>query len=177
MVAFWVVVNSFLDTDIYKDEDTVWHLRDLVPLFKDIHNDKTYRGLSKLLGRVVKLKEDTDLKKAYLNWILFSLAYVGDALNTESAISRMREALPNLLIKNEDSHNLENLVNYFDKFDEHEGIKDILTNGLTEGMPDVETRCLELLPEQYSDFVKDWKDKKEDTNTESKETDESEPTN
>ena len=163
------MVNSFLDTDIYKDEDidTIWHLRDLVPLFKDIHNDKTYRGLSKLLGRVVKLKEDTDLKKAYLNWILFSLAYVGDALNTESAISRMREVLPNLLISNEDSHNLENLVNYFDKFDEHEGIKDILTNGLTDGMPDVEKQCLELLQEHDPDFVRDWKDKKETTNPES----------
>ena len=165
------MVNSFLDTDIYKDEDidTIWHLRDLVPLFKDIHNDKTYRGLSKLLGRVVKLKEDTDLKKAYLNWILFSLAYVGDALNTESAISRMREALPNLLISNEDSHNLENLVNYFDKFDEHEGIKEILTNGLTDNMPDVETQCLELLPERYSNFVEKWKTDKETANTESEE--------
>ena len=165
------MVNSFLDTDIYKDEDidTIWHLRDLVPLFKDIHNDKTYRGLSKLLGRVVKLKEDTDLKKAYLNWILFSLAYVGDALNTESAISRMREALPNLLISNEDSHNLENLVNYFDKFDEHEGIKEILTNGLTEGMPEVEKQCLELLPERYSNFVEKWKTDKETDNTESEE--------
>ena len=163
------MVNSFLDTDIYKDEDidTIWHLRDLVPLFKDIHNDKTYRGLSKLLGRVVKLKEDTDLKKAYLNWILFSLAYVGDALNTESAISRMREALPNLLISNEDSHNLENLVNYFDKFDEHEGIKDILTNGLTDGMPDLEKQCLDLLKERYSNFVEKWKTDKATANTES----------
>ena len=163
------MVNSFLDTDIYKDEDidTIWHLRDLVPLFKDIHNDKTYRGLSKLLGRVVKLKEDTDLKKAYLNWILFSLAYVGDALNTESAISRMREALPNLLISNEDSHNLENLVNYFDKFDEHEGIKEILTNGLTDNMPDVETQCLELLEKYDANFVKEWKAEKESTNTKS----------
>ena len=173
------MVNSFLDTDIYKDEDidTIWHLRDLVPLFKDIHNDKTYRGLSKLLGRVVKLKEDTDLKKAYLNWILFSLAYVGDALNTESAISRMREALPNLLISNEDSHNLENLVNYFDKFDEHEGIKEILTNDLTEGMPEVEEKCLELLEKYDANFVKEWKDKKETTNIESEESDESKPTN
>ena len=140
-------------------------------------NDKTYRGLSKLLGRVVKLKEDTDLKKAYLNWILFSLAYVGDALNTESAISRMREALPNLLISNEDSHNLENLVNYFDKFDEHEGIKEILTNDLTEGMPEVEEKCLELLEKYDANFVKEWKDKKETTNIESEESDESKPTN
>ena len=164
------MVNSFLDTDVIKDEDidTMWHLRDLVPLFKDIHNEKTYRGLSKLLARVLKLKEDTDIKKVHLNWILFSLVYVGDALNTGKSISKMREALPNLLISNEeDSNNLENLVNYFDKFDEHEAIKEILTNSLTEGMPDVETRCLELLPERYSDFVKDWKEKKKDTNTES----------
>ena len=88
----------------------------------------------------------------------------------------MREVIPNLLISNEDSHNLENLVNYFDKFHEHEGIKEILTNGLTDGMPDVEKQCLELLQEHDPDFVREWKDKKETTNTESEELHESKPT-
>ena len=66
---------------------------------------------------------------------------------------------------NEDAFN--DLVMLFEKYQEYEVIKEILTNGLTERLPNVEKRCLELLPGQYSDFVKDWKDKKEDTNAES----------
>ncbi len=171
------MVNSFLDTDVIKDEDidTMWHLRDLVPLFKDIHDEKTFRGLSKLLARVLKLKEDTDIRKAQLYWIVFSLSYVGDALNTDKVIPKMRDALPNLFVSDkEDSNNLENLANYFNKFQEYEVIKEILTSGLTENMPDVEEHCLKLLPEEYSDFVKDWK---ENTNKDNEKTNESEPTN
>ena len=143
------MVNSFLDIDVFKDAYfDLDYFDDLLPLFKDIRNEKTYRGLSKLLARVQKLNDDTDIKKVYLNWIVFSLAYIGDALNTDRAMPKMREALPNLLISDhEDSNNLENLVNYFHRFDEHEGIKEILENGLTNDMPEVETLCLELLPE------------------------------
>ena len=43
-------------------------------------------------------------------------------------------------------------------------------------MPDVETQCLELLPERYSNFVEKWKTDKETANTESEESDESKPT-
>lgn len=175
------MVNSFLDADVIRDEDidAIWHLRDLVPLFKDIHNEKTYRRLSKLLARVQKLNDDTDLKKVYLNWIVFSLAYIGAALNIESAISTMRVALPNIEISVEDSNslvedsnNLETLVNYFYKFQEYEGIKEILTNGLTDDFPEVEKQCLEVLERHDPNFVKDWKDKKEVNNTESEESNE-----
>ena len=146
----------------------MWHLRDIVPLFKDMHNEKIYRRLSKLLARVLRLKEDTDLKKAHLNWILFSLAYVGDALNTGKSISRMREALPNLLISNEeDSNNLENLINYFDKFDEHEGIKEIYNAHVKGKLPELEEKCLDLLEEKFPDFVKEQREEKASTDNES----------
>ena len=170
------MVNSFLDIDVFKDEYfDLDYFDDLLPLFKDIRNETTYRGLSKLLARVQKLNDDTDLKKVYLNWIVFSLAYIGDALNIDKAIPKMKEALPILLISDhedsnsleEDSNNLENLVNYFHRFDEHEGIKEILENGLTKGMPEVETRCLLLLSERYPDFVEKWKTDKDTDNTES----------
>ena len=76
----------------------------------------------------------------------------------------------------ENENALKDLVEYFAKFQEHEGIKEILTNGLTEGIPDLEKQCLDLLKERHSNFVRDWKVEKEDTNTESEESDESKPT-
>lgn len=178
------MVNSFLDIDIYKDQDIVedeyivdmrWHLRGLVNLFKDMHTDETYRGLSKLLTRVLKIK-DTNLKKLHLNWILFSLAYIGDALNTGKDISKMIDALPNLLITIEDTNEFQNLVEYFNKFQEPEGIREIYNIHAKGKMPDVEETCLNLLEKYDTDFVREEREEKASTNTEGKETNESKQT-
>ena len=64
---------------------------------------------------------------------------------------------------------LKNLVRLFDIFNEPAGIRDILTNGLTDGMPDVEEVCLELLQKHVPDFVRDWPAQKAMTNTENEE--------
>ncbi|MYK21068.1 hypothetical protein F4054_02270 [Candidatus Poribacteria bacterium] len=60
---------------------------------------------------------------------------------------------------------LKNLTAYFDRFNEPDGIKDILTHDLTDMMPEVETRCLELLEKHDPEFVEKWKAKKEAANT------------
>ena len=90
-------------------------------------------------------------------------------MDLRDSIDILREVIPDLIELKPEEVVLTTLTEYFDKFQEPEGIKEMLTHGLTEGMPDVETRCLELLPKRYSNFVKEWKDKKETTNTESEE--------
>ena len=57
----------------------------------------------------------------------------------------------------------------FDTFNEPEGIKEILTNGLTDIMPEVETRCLELLEKRDPKFVNKWRAQKTDANTHNEE--------
>ena len=55
---------------------------------------------------------------------------------------------------------LGNLAEYFDIFNEPEGIKEILTNHVTSeasGMEDVEERCLELLQKHDPEFVEQWR--------------------
>ena len=79
----------------------------------------------------------------------------------------LREVIPDLKELEQDEVELITLAKYFDKFNEPEGIKEILTNGLTDNMPDVEKQCLELLEKHDPDFVKEWKAQKETTNTES----------
>ena len=61
------------------------------------------------------------------------------------------------------------MARHFDKFNEPEGIKEILTHHASDKMPELEEKCLELLEKYDADFVKEWKAQKEDTNTESEE--------
>ena len=64
---------------------------------------------------------------------------------------------------------LSRLVEYFDAFNEPEGIKEILTHHAADRMPDVETRCLELLQNYDPKFVEERRAEKTDANTENKE--------
>ena len=71
---------------------------------------------------------------------------------------------------------LKNFARHFDVFNNPEGIKEILNVHAKGKMPELEEKCLQLLEKHDPEFVKEWKDKKEDTNTESEESDESKPT-
>lgn len=154
-------VNSILDTHIdnidkYGDIDQMWNLSYLVSLFKDIHSDETYIGLSNLLTRVQKLEDDSELKKAHLTWILFALAYVGDALNEDKSVPNMKEAVPFLYIDLHQSNHLLNLVLHFERFNEIDAIKDILSNHgttMASETPDVKEKCLTILQEHCPEFV------------------------
>ena len=55
-------------------------------------------GLQNILNRLLLL-ENTELKDLFLTWTVFSLTYIGIALNTESSISIMKEAIPYLEIR------------------------------------------------------------------------------
>ena len=64
---------------------------------------------------------------------------------------------------------LKDLAEYFDRFNEPEGIKEILTNNLADNMPDVEDKCLELLQKHDPDFVREWQAQKETAKTQNEE--------
>ena len=61
------------------------------------------------------------------------------------------------------------LAEHFDGLNEPDGIKEILMNDLTDQMPNVESRCLELLQKHDPEFVRAWQSQKATTNTENKE--------
>ena len=81
----------------------------------------------------------------------------------------IKKAIPNLDNSQQLPHVVGRLVEYFNTFNEPEGIKDILTNGLTDGMPEVETKCLALLQKHDPKFVEEWQAQKETANTQNKE--------
>ena len=160
------LLNSFIDdSDIpYGMED--W-AHDFVNFVGQRHTEEAYQGLKKFLNRL--LNDDTGLKAMLLIQTAVSLARVGGELNKRDSISIIRKAIPDLEVFSQDEQRLKDLVACFDTFNEPEGIKDILTNGLTDRMPEVETRCLELLQKHDPDFVKNGEHKKENANTQNEE--------
>ena len=84
-------------------------------------------------------------------------------------MSILKRAIPFFRVLSDENHDLKSLAEHFGRFNEPEGIKDILTNGLTDGMPDVEDKCLELLQEKAPEFVEKWQAEKKTPNTETEE--------
>ena len=153
-------LNSVADSDLYTEPgfETQSLLRTLVSLLTYIHTQETYEGLAKFLDRL--LTEDIELKNVLLTWTVFSLASVSSELNRADSISILKKAIPYLDVRSDEDQALKNLARLFDVFNEPIGIKEILTNGLTDEMPDVETRCLELLQKHDPEFVEKWKAQK-----------------
>lgn len=173
-------LNSIVDLDIesslicnsisYKNE-----LCDILQYVGEIHTQEAYDGLRIYLIRL--LNENPKNKDLLLKQTAFSLAHVGIELNRRNAISIIRKTLSDLDVSWHEEDALKNLVEYFNIFYEYEGIKDVLTNDLTNGMPEVEKRCIQLLREYDAEFVRERERKIEEANTESEESNEPKPTN
>ncbi|MDE0484887.1 MAG: hypothetical protein OXI67_20125 [Candidatus Poribacteria bacterium] len=161
-------LNSTLDSDTYKDAgfETQLELKRLVSYLGMIHTQESYDGLTIFLERL--LLEDTEMKDVYITWTVFSLASAGSALNIGSSVSKMREAIPYLEARFDDKQAFQNLAGYFDKFNEPDGIKEILRDfGLMTS--DIKETCLNLLEKHDPDFVREHREEETTTNTENEE--------
>ena len=132
-----------------------------------IHTNEAHQGMKKFLNRL--LTENPKHKDLFLTWTVYYLIYIDIELGMDDSVSMIKKAIPNLDNSQQLPHVVGRLVEYFNTFNEPEGIKEILTNDLTDGMPDVETQCLELLEKHDPEFVRNWKAEKETPNTENKE--------
>ncbi len=162
-------LNSVADSDLYTKPgfETQSLLRTLVSSLIYIHTPETYEGLAEFLNRLItKNPKHRDL---FLTVTVFSFAWVSVELDRKDSVSVLKEAIPFLNVVSYGDDALRNLAGHFDKLNEPEGIKKILTNGLTDRMPEVETRCLELLQNHDPDFVKEWQAQKATADPENEE--------
>ena len=160
------LLNSLIDDSDIPFGMEGW-IRDVVNFIGQRSTEEAYQGLKKFLNRL--LNDDTGLKNMLLTQTAISLARAGVQLNKRDSLSILRKAISDLDISSHEGSILKDLVEYFITFNEPEGIKDILRNSLTDAMPDVENRCLELLQKHDPDFVKEWQTQKESANTETEE--------
>ena len=163
------LLNSVVDSDVEwnKNLESEHLLRRLINFLGHLHTQETYEGLTKFINRL--LTENSKYKDLFLTWTVFSLAYVSSGLNKGSSVSLLKTAIPYLNVELDEDQALKNLAAHFDRFNEPEGIKEILTHRAVDRMPEVENRCLELLKKHDPEFVEKRKAQKESTNTETEE--------
>ena len=100
---------------------------------------------------------------------MFSIVSASTKLNMRDSVSILKTAISHLNVRQLEHGDIESLAAHFDRFNEPEGIKEILTHHAANRMPEVETRCLELLQKHHPDFVNEWEAQKESANTQNKE--------
>ena len=162
-------LNSVVDSDFDSETsiDTGRLPYRFVSFVGQIYTEEAHQGLKKFLNRL--LTENPKHKHLFLAWTAFFLADIDVELGLKDSVSVMKKVIPDLDNPQRIPQVLSRLVEYFDAFSEPEGIKEILTHHAADRMPEVETRCLELLQKCYPKFVEEWKAEKETTNTENKE--------
>ena len=162
------LLNSAIDPDSdITTEIGQNRLRNSVSLLVEIETPETYEGLTKFLNRL--LTENPKHKDLFLTWTVFSLAYVSIKLNKRESASILRRTIPYLDVRSDEDQALKNLVRLFDIFNEPTGIKEILNHHAADRMPEVETRCLELLQKHDPEFANEWRARKETANTQTEE--------
>ena len=83
-----------------------------------------------------------------------SLAQASGELNKRDSLPILRKTVPDLDVESHEDQALRNLIEHFDRFNEPEGIKEILIHRAADMMPELETKCLELLQKHVPDFVR-----------------------
>ena len=158
-------LNSVLDSDSYINPRLEHILCAYIKFLGQISTLEAYQGLTKFLNRL--LTGDSRHKDLFLTWTTFVLADISIELNQKDSLPILRRTIPDLknllpsggnyLSELTEYFDIFNLAKYFDKFNEPEGIKEILTQHVTDGMPDVENKYLELLQEHDPEFVNEWR--------------------
>ena len=167
-----LVVDSDIDWGVSRETNRYPYL--FLSRLSKVPNLETYQGLKLFLNRLIA--ENPKNKDLFLTWTVYSLAEVSIKLDIRDSKDMLRKVVPDLKDSEHKGVVLDVLLEYFEKFNEYEGIKDILTNDLTDNLTDVEEKCLELLEKNDPNFVNQWKKKKEDANTKAENTDEPKPT-
>ena len=141
--------------------------RGLIKSLGQIHTQASYQGLKEFLNRL--LTENSVYKDFLLRSTVFTLTTISSKLNKKDSVSILRKSIPDLKARSHEEDALINLAEYFYTFSEPEGIIDILTHVLTDQMPNVEIRCLELLKRRWPEYASDWNKQNATANTENEE--------
>ena len=153
------LMHSIVDNDSGYDryDMSTWG-RELIKPLGRIHTQASYQGLKQFLNHL--LTENSTYRDSLLTLTVFTLAKVSVEMNKRDAVYMIKKSIPDLKVDSREEEGLKDLVDYFDKFKATEGIKEIMRQGLTDEVPDIEIRCLELLENLDPEFVNDWRERR-----------------
>ena len=161
------LMDSIVDNSGYSYHDIDDWGDELIKSLGQICTQESYQGLKEFLNR--SRIEDSTYKHLFLTPTVFTLAKLSIELEKRDSIAILRKSIPDLRVDSHEEDDLTNLAEYFDTFDESEGIKEIL-NRVKDEIPNVAHRCLELLEKYDPKFVSDWREQNAEANTETEET-------
>ena len=149
-------LNSAVNWEKYESEsNNTLDPRTYIYLLQKTQTQEAYQGLTEFLNRLIT--EEPKQKDLFLAVTMLVLVDFSVSLNMTDSVPILKRAIVHLKVGQVD-HILPNkLMIFFDKFNDPEGIKEILTNHATNGMPDVKEKCLELLQKHDPEFVEQWR--------------------
>ena len=169
-------LNSVVNSDLHQESafDPIHYLNRLLNFVGKIYTNEAYEGFNKFLNRL--LTEDLKHKDLFLTQTVFSLADIGVKLGIGDSVSILRRAIPDLNVPLLEYGTLSKLAEYFDRFRDPDGIKEILKNnsedevvGFYSFQESIEDKCLELLQKHDPEFVEEWQAQKATDNAKNKE--------
>ena len=156
-------VNSIVDADLYIEEDseTAEYITEFQYLIGRLTTPEAYEGVKKFLNRL--LTEDLKHHDIFIDGAIIALTNISHRLNRKDDIAFIKSALFHFIYP--PNEGLISVTENFGAMKEPSLLKYILTEHVTNEMPDVEEVCLELLEEFDPEFVKEWQIQKETANT------------
>ena len=157
------LINSVVDSDSSVDFETENCLCEMINLLARTLTPDAYQGLKRFLNRL--LTENPKHKDTFLVKTVLAFGYTGIELEMRDSVSILKSAMTHFQQLAFDD--LSTLVEYFDKFKDSAGIKEILTKHVTSGMPEVKEQCLTVLEKYDPEFVEKWRAENTTDDTES----------
>ena len=146
-------LNSILDSNSEMDYFPMeLYVRDHVKYLGEMN---AHRALMELLNRL--LSENPRHKGLLLPPVIQSLAQIGVKLNMGDWGEILRRSIDHLEVLQRDFEVITVLATYFDRFNEPEGIKEILDHHGASLPSEVIDKCLELLQGHDPQFVNNWR--------------------
>ena len=147
------LLNSALGADSCIDLETERYLPKITDLLARIHTPSAHQALSDFLHCL--LTENPKRKDLFLSDTVSSLARISVELNMPDSASILKTAISHL--KNPDLKVLTALLQFFDRFNEPEGLEGILTTHGTSLAFDVVESYLDSLQKHNPEFVEKWR--------------------
>ena len=156
-------VNSIVDADLYiqEDSETAEYITEFQYLIGRLTTPEAYEGIKKFLNRL--LTENLKHYDIFIDGTIIALTNISHRLNRRDDIPLIKSALFHFI--SPPNEGLISVAENFGAMNEPSFLKYILTQHVTNEMPDVEEVCLELLEELDPEFVKEWQAQKETANT------------
>ena len=145
-------LNSAVDWEKDRLEAHTFAPLSAIGFLERIDTPESYQGLTKYLNRL--LTENPKHNGIILSDTVSALAGLGVKLNMADSAPILKKAIPHS--KTGAPTVPRELTEYFEKFDDSEGIQAILTTYGTNLAPDVLKKCLTLLQKHNPEFVRNW---------------------